>query len=122
VPRVDASGPGSLDPAWFEAYNLGIMTISEIRVYTAPLAARSTYNMSNSTVSTPEATIVEVVDSDGTIGYGEACLASPQFQPAHNDGVRSSLSVLAPAIIGLDPLKLNLVNAAMAAFTRLSFA
>ena len=83
------------------------------RVYTAPLAARSTYNMSNSTVATPESTIVEVVDSDGTIGYGEACLASPQFQPAHNDGIRSSLSVLAPAIVGLDPLKLSVVNSAM---------
>ncbi len=91
------------------------MTITEIRVYKTPLAAVSTYNMSNSTVSTPESTIVEVVDSDGTIGYGEACLASPQFQPAHNDGVRSSLSVLAPAILGLDPLKLNHVNAAMGA-------
>ena len=91
------------------------MTISEIRVYTAPLAARSTYNMSNSTVATPESTIVEIVDSDGTLGYGEACLASPQFQPAHNDGVRSSLAVLAPAVIGLDPLKLSVVNAAMSA-------
>jgi len=91
------------------------MTISEIRVYTVPLNARSTYTMSNSTVATPESTIVEVADRDGTLGYGEACLASPQFQPAHNDGVRSSLSVLAPAIIGLDPLKLNVVHATMAA-------
>ncbi len=89
------------------------MSISEIRVYSIPLAAKSTYNMSNSTVTTPMSTIVEVVDADGTIGYGEACMASPQFQPAHNAGIVSSLSVLAPSIIGLDPTKLTVVNAAM---------
>lgn len=91
------------------------MTIREIRIYRVPLKTRATYNMSNSTVATPESTIVEMVDSDGVIGYGEACMASPQFQPEHNDGIRAALSVLAPAVIGLDPLKLSVVNAAMAA-------
>jgi L-alanine-DL-glutamate epimerase-like enolase superfamily enzyme len=89
------------------------MTIKEVRVYTVPLAARSKYKMSNSTVATPESTIVEVVGSDGTIGYGEVCLASPQFQPAHGAGVRASLSILAPAVIGLDPMQLGVVNAGM---------
>ncbi len=69
--------------------------------------------MSNSTVATPVSTIVEIVDADGTIGYGEACMASPQFQPEHNDGVRSSLSVLAPAVLGLNPLKLSVIHTAM---------
>ena len=87
--------------------------ITEIRVYAAPLSAETKYNMSSSTVGTPMSTIVEVIDADGVIGYGEACLASPQFQPAHNDGVRSSLSVLAPAILGLDPMQFTVVNAAM---------
>jgi len=89
------------------------VVITEVRVYRATLAATSLYNMSNSTVAAPESTIVEVVDTAGTIGWGEACLASPQFQPEHNSGVRAALNVLAPAIIGLDPLKLSVVNAAM---------
>lgn len=89
------------------------MTINELRVYTVPLAARTKYNMSNSTVATPESTIVEVVGSDGVIGYGEVCLASPQFQPAHGAGVQASLSILAPAVIGLDAMQLGVVNAAM---------
>lgn len=89
------------------------MTITEVRVFTTALAATSTYNMSSSSVTVPESTIVQVVDADGRVGYGEACLASPQYQPAHNDGIRASLALLAPAIIGLDPVRLNLVNAAM---------
>lgn len=89
------------------------MTIKEVRVFRTDLRAKTLYNMSNSTVAAPESTIVQVVDADGTIGWGEACLASPQFQPTHNDGVRAALTVLAPAIVGLDPLKLGVVNAAM---------
>ncbi len=89
------------------------MTIDEVRVYTVSLAAQTKYNMSNSTVATPESTIVEVLDSDGAMGYGEVCLASPQFQPAHSAGVQASLSILAPAVLGLDPMQIGLVNAAM---------
>ncbi len=62
------------------------MAIAEIRVHRVPLAARSSYTMSNSTVSAPRSTVVEVVSDDGTIGHGEACLASEQFQPATTTG------------------------------------
>jgi len=89
------------------------VTIVEVRVYRVPLETRALYNMSNSTVATPESTVVEIVDDSGAIGYGEACLASPQFQPAHDAGVRASMSVLAPAIIGHDPRHVSVINAAM---------
>ena len=89
------------------------MTIEEIRVYEVPLESRASYTMSNSTVATPMSTIVDIEDSSGVVGYGEACLASPQFQPAHRAGVEASLSILAPAIIGLNPMQLGVVNTAM---------
>lgn len=89
------------------------MTITEIRVYRSPLGAKTTYNMSNSTVATPQSTIVAMSDDAGNVGFGEACMASPQFQPDHNDGVAAALTVLAPAVIGLDPMKVGVVNAAM---------
>ena len=89
------------------------MHIREIHVYTAPLGAKKTYNMSNSTVETPVSTIVAAIDAEGLVGYGEACLASPQFQPAHNGGVRASLDVLAPAILGHDPKHVTTINASM---------
>ena len=89
------------------------MAIQEVRVFSTPLPAKQLYNMSNSAVSTPYSTVVEVIDSSGHKGFGEACLASPQYQPAHNDGVRASLEILAPAIIGCDPTTLNTIHAAM---------
>ncbi|OED38920.1 hypothetical protein AB833_17990 [Chromatiales bacterium (ex Bugula neritina AB1)] len=89
------------------------MAIKEVRVYSTPLAAKHLYNMSSSAVTTPYSTIVEIIDSSGHRGYGEACLASPQYQPAHNDGVRNSLTILAPAIIGHDPTQLSVLNAIM---------
>lgn len=80
------------------------MTIKEIRVFRVPLETQASYTMSSSRVATPESTVVQVVDSSGTVGYGEACMASPDYQPAHNDGVRAAMPLLAPALIGLDPL------------------
>ena len=88
-------------------------TINEIRVYKVPLPAKSLYNMSSSEVLTPESTIVELIDSDGMIGYGEACMATPEAQEASNESIRSSLSVLAPSVIGVDPMELDLINTTM---------
>lgn len=80
------------------------MSLREIRLYRVPLPARQHYTMSSSAVSTPCSTIVELIDADGLRGYGEVCLASPQFQSAHGAGVIASLELLAPAVLGLDPL------------------
>lgn len=82
-------------------------SIEEIRVYKFPLPASKLYNMSSSQVATPESTIVEIIDSGGVIGYGEACMATPQAQLSTNEGIRAALQVLAPAVIGADPLKLS---------------
>ena len=88
-------------------------TIKEIRVYRMPLPAKTLYNMSSSAVLTPESTIVALIDSDGVVGYGESCMATPQAQDANNDSIRSSLSVLSPAVIGINPMKLDLINSTM---------
>lgn len=89
------------------------MTITEIRIYRVPLETKVSYTMSNSRVATPESTVVEVVDDRGLIGFGEVCLADPRYQPAHNRGIATSLEVLAPAVLGIDPERVGLVNAAM---------
>lgn len=89
------------------------MSIEEIRVHRVPLETVASYTMSSSEVATPESTIVVVIDSTGAAGFGEACLASPHFQPAHNAGVRAAIDLLAPALIGLDPTQFTRVNTAM---------
>ena len=87
--------------------------IKEVRVYAVPLATVVTYNMSSSTVETPMSTVIAVEDTDGHVGFGEACVASPHYQAAHNDGIRRALALLAPAVLGFDPMKSAVVNAAM---------
>ncbi|HJM37524.1 MAG TPA: mandelate racemase/muconate lactonizing enzyme family protein, partial [Acidimicrobiales bacterium] len=87
--------------------------ISEIRIYKTPLPAKTLYNMSSSAVMTPESTIVQLIDCDGVIGYGEACMATAQAQDANNDSIRSSLSLLAPPLIGMNPMQLDLINSTM---------
>ena len=89
------------------------MSLRELRLYRVALPARQQYTMSNSAVSTPFSTVVELIDSDGLRGYGEVCLASPQYQSAHSAGVVASFELLAPAVLGLDPLQHSVVNAAM---------
>ena len=89
------------------------MGIHEIRVYAVPLPAVVMYNMSTTRVVTPASTVVAVEDTDGTVGFGEVCVASPHAQPANNEGIRMALSVLAPAVLGLDPLRTAVINAAM---------
>ncbi len=93
------------------------MEIEEIRLYRVELPvadkAKSAYSMSGSTVATPNSVVVEVVCDDGTVGYGEACMATPQAQSAQDGTVRAALAMLAPAILGLDPLRLGQVRAAM---------
>ena len=88
-------------------------TIEEIRIYKVPLPAKTLYNMSSSAVITPESTIVELIDTDGVIGYGEACMATPQAQEASNESVRSALSRLAPSVIGVNPMNLDSIGATM---------
>ena len=88
-------------------------TINEIRIYKVPLPAKTLYNMSSSAVVTPESTIVELIDSDGIIAYGEVCMAPPQAQDATNEGIRSALSLLAPSVIGANPMNLDSIITTM---------
>lgn len=90
------------------------MPIAAVRVPSIPLLATSLYNMSRSGGGTPYSTGVQVVGSNGTVGLGGACLASPRYEPAHKAGVVAALVELAPAAIGVDPNHCDRVNAAMA--------
>ena len=85
----------------------------EIRIYKFPLPAKSLYNMSSSAVQTPESTIVEIIDNKGTIGYGEACMATSEAQRSTNESIRVSLSILGPSLIGVNPTDLSLINETM---------
>jgi L-alanine-DL-glutamate epimerase-like enolase superfamily enzyme len=58
-------------------------------------------------------TVVRVRTEDGVDGFGETCPLGPAYLPAFGEGARAALRELAPALVGLDPCNLALVNGTM---------
>lgn len=65
------------------------------------------------TVTTLSSTLVRVTADNGLSGWGEVCPLGTTYLPAHAEGARAALSLLAPAVIGLDPTNLAEINDAM---------
>ena len=90
------------------------MKIDRVDVYHLALTyVHGTYVMSGGReISTLASTLVRVT-ADGVTGWGEACPLGSTYLPAHAEGARAALGLLAPAVIGLDPTNLAAINAAM---------
>jgi len=58
-------------------------------------------------------TIVRVSTDEGISGYGEVCPLGPAYMDAFAMGVPAGIAELGPALIGMDPLQLNLLNERM---------
>jgi L-alanine-DL-glutamate epimerase-like enolase superfamily enzyme len=93
------------------------LKIRRIRAYRVELPLREgTYKWSGGkSVSIFDSTIVAVESDTGLIGYGEVCPLGPAYLPAYAEGVRTGLQVVAPKLIGLDPLSLGPLNRVMEA-------
>ena len=61
-------------------------------------------------VSDPPSTVVRVATDEGPGGWGEVCPLGPAYLPAFAEGARAALRELAPALLGLDPCNLGLIN------------
>ncbi len=55
-------------------------------------------------------TVVKVTTGDGIVGWGEVCPLGQTYLPGFAEGARAALRELAPALIGVDPCNLALVN------------
>ncbi|MEO8452314.1 MAG: mandelate racemase/muconate lactonizing enzyme family protein [Gemmatimonadota bacterium] len=58
-------------------------------------------------------TIVRVTTDTGLHGWGEVCPLGTTYLASHAGGARAALALLAPAVVGLDPMNLASVNDAM---------
>lgn len=88
------------------------MKITRIDLYAHELSYRhGTYIMSGGReITTLASTLVRVTSDTGLTGWGEVCPLGNTYLPAHAEGARAALALLAPALLGLDPTNLAAVN------------
>lgn len=91
------------------------MKIKRIRAWQVDLPLREgTYNWSSGKrVEIFDSTVVEIEADDGRVGFGEVCPLGPFYLPAYADGVRAGIKELGPALIGCNPLHIDVVNRRM---------
>lgn len=81
------------------------MKIKKIDVFqkTYTMAAGKFVISGGKVATSQDGTIVRIETDNGLIGWGEHCVFSPSYMVAHGEGARAAISLLAPAIIGMDP-------------------
>lgn len=90
------------------------MRITEVRVYQHNITvAGGPYEMAISAVDTLDSTVVELMTDEGVSGFGETTPLGPTYQPQHALGARAAIAEMAPQLIGLNPLRTELVRRAM---------
>ena len=91
------------------------MKIERVDVYNFELTyVHGTYVMSGGRrISALPSTLVRLTADNGLQGWGEVCPLGTTYLPAHAEGARAALSVLAPALVGLDPTDRAAVNDGM---------
>lgn len=72
------------------------------------------YSWSNDLFITAVAShVVRVRTDDGLVGYGEVCPLGPAYMDAFAGGVPAGIAEIGPAVLGMDPRQLNLLNERM---------
>ncbi|MCL7960639.1 MAG: mandelate racemase/muconate lactonizing enzyme family protein [marine benthic group bacterium] len=72
------------------------------------------YNWSGGkSVEVFDSTVVRVRTDEGIDGFGEVCPLGPVYLPSYAEGARTGIIELVPALLGLDPRQLDVVNRAM---------
>lgn len=91
------------------------MKIRRIQVWQVDLPLSKPYWLSGGRLKFErlDSTFVRIDTDDGLSGWGEGCPWGHSYLPAHGGGIRSGLALLAPALIGQDPLALDQNNALM---------
>lgn len=91
------------------------MKIKKISVYEYQIGyAFGSYTMSQGRVQSHEPSLLVRLEADsGHIGWGETCPHGRTYIPGFFEGEREALSILAPALLGVDPRQTNFVNTIM---------
>ena len=91
------------------------MKIRRITVWSLDLPLARPYSLSGGRLHFErlDSTIVRVDTDEGIVGWGEGCPWGSTYLPAFARGVRAGIEELAPAVLGLDPRRTEVVYRAM---------
>ena len=93
------------------------MRIREIAVYRLELPLAAPYRLSGGRLlfERLDSTFVRIDTDEGVHGWGEVCPWGASYLPMHGPGVRAALEELAPALLGLDPRRVDVLDRVMTA-------
>lgn len=91
------------------------MKITAISVWAVDLPLVRPYSLSGGRlrVDRLDSTIVRLDTDEGLVGWGEGCPWGSTYLPAFARGIRAGIEELAPAVLGLDPRRTDVVYRAM---------
>ncbi len=91
------------------------MKITAITVWALDLPLTRPYSLSGGRLKFErlDSTIVRVDTDEGVSGWGEGCPWGSTYLPAFARGIRAGMEELAPALLGLDPRRTDVVFRAM---------
>ena len=91
------------------------MKITRVTVWRIDLPLTHPYYLSGGRLKfeTLDSTIIRIDTDEGVSGWGEGCPWGHTYLPAHGAGIRAGLEILAPCLLGGDPLALDTVNRLM---------
>lgn len=91
------------------------MKIRRIALHRKTLPLKDAYHLSGGRLRFErlDSTFVRLDTDDGLTGWGEGCPWGHTYLPAHGGGIRAAAKLLAPALLGLDPRRLDRVNRVM---------
>ncbi len=91
------------------------MRITAIAVYALDLPLNQPYWLSGGRLKFEalDTTIVRIDTDAGISGWGEGCPWGSTYLPAFAKGVRAGIDEIAPALLGLDPRRLDVIDRAM---------
>ena len=91
------------------------MKITRVAVYQKTLPLEKPYRLSGGRLrfENLDSTFIRIDTDAGLSGWGEGCPWGHTYLPAHGAGIRAAAELLAPAVQGLDPRRLDLLNRRM---------
>lgn len=95
--------------------NQGPMKITRVSLFQSTLHLQKPYKLSGGRLlfEKLDSTFLRLDTDEGVSGWAEACPWGHTYLPAHGPGIRAAAELLAPALIGMDPRRLEHINRMM---------